>query len=160
MIVRAVTVDLITVKAYLRTACATGCDFMNGKWNRNGSVLLVVVFAVALLTVLVSGMLQINTEELMLMQNQVNAARTLEIANAGLNDAFAKLRSDSSWNTGFTDKSFSGGTYTVTVGGALPSLTVESTSKLDGFTTRVAADLIVSESSPYVLQVHKFRVNE
>ena len=64
---------------------------MKKKWNNNGSILLVVVFAIALLTTLVTGMLQLNTEELMLMQNQVSAVETLAIANAGLNDAFVVL---------------------------------------------------------------------
>ncbi|MBW8015215.1 MAG: hypothetical protein FVQ82_03440 [Planctomycetes bacterium] len=133
---------------------------MKKKWNRNGSVLLVVVFAIALLTTLVTGMLQMNTEELMLMQNQVSAAETLAIANAGLNDAFAELRSNSSWNSGFTDKSFSDGTYTVTVSGTLPSLTVESTSLLNGFTARLAADMTVSTASPYVIRIDQLRINE
>jgi hypothetical protein len=133
---------------------------MKKKWNKNGSVLLVVVFAVALLTTLVTGILQMNTEELMLMQNQINAVETLEIANAGLNDVFAELRNDSSWNSGFTDKSFSGGTYTVTVSGTLPSLIVESTAILSGFSARVAADLTVSSASPYILRINQFRVNE
>jgi hypothetical protein len=133
---------------------------MKEKWNKNGSVLLVVVFAVALLTALVTGILQMNTEELMLMQNQINAVETLEIANAGINDAFAELRNDSSWNSGFTNKSFSSGTYTVTVSGTLPSLTVESTGILSGFTARVAADLTVSSASPHILRIDQFRVNE
>ena len=133
---------------------------MKEKWNKNGSVLLVVVFAVALLTVLVTGILQMNTEELMLMQNQINAVETLEIANAGINDAFAELRNDSSWNSGFTDKSFFGGTYTVTVSGTLPSLIVESTAILSGFTARVAADLTVSSETPHILRIDQFRMNE
>jgi hypothetical protein len=133
---------------------------MKKKWNRTGSVLLVVVFAIALLTTLVTGMLQMNTEELMLMQNQVNAAETLAIANAGLNDALVELRNDSSWNTGFTDKTFFDGTYTVTVSGILPSLTVESTCLLNGFTARVAADLSVSFATPHLIRIDQFRVNE
>lgn len=133
---------------------------MKKKRIKNGSVLLIAIFAIALLTVLVTGILQINTEELMLMQNQVNAVETLAIANAGLNDAFAKLRSDSGWNTGFTNKSFSGGSYTVTVTGTIPSLTIESSSILNGFTSRVAADLTVSGTSPYIFRINQFRVNE
>jgi hypothetical protein len=133
---------------------------MEKKLNKNGSVVLIVVFAIALLTVLVTGILQINTEELMLMQNQVNAAESLEVANAGLNDALSELRSDSNWNAGFTDKSFSNGTYTVTVSGAIPSLTVESSSVLNGFAARVSADMTVSSSSPYIIRIDQFRVNE
>lgn len=133
---------------------------MKKKWNKNGSVLLVVVFAIALLTVLVAGILQMNTEELMLMQNQINSTKAIAIANAGLNDAFAELRNDSSWNSGFNDKSFSGGSYTVTVTGTSPSLTVESTAVLNGFNARVAADLTISSTGPYILKIDQFRVNE
>ena len=160
MIAPTVRVEVTLVKFVYTFIVIARCVLMKKKWNKNGSVLLVVVFAIALLTTLVTGMLQMNTEELMLMQNQVNAAETLAIANAGLNDAFAELRSDSSWNTGFTDKSFSDGTYTVTVSGTLPSLTVESTCLLNGFTARVAADLTVSSISPYILKIDQFRVNE
>ena len=133
---------------------------MKKKWNKNGSVLLVVVFAVALLTTLVAGILQMNTEEIMLMQNQIRSVETLEIANAGLNNAFAELRNDSSWNSGFKNKSFSSGTYSVTVSGTLPSLTVESTGLLNGFTTRVAADITVSSAGPYILRIDQYRINE
>ncbi len=133
---------------------------MKKKFNKNGSVLLIAIFAVALLTVLVTGILQMNTEELMLMQNQISAAETLAIANAGLNDAFAQLRADPNWIAGFTDKSFSSGTYTVTVTGTIPSLTVESDSVLNGFTARLAADLTVSSTVPNVIRIDQFRVNE
>lgn len=133
---------------------------MEKKLNKNGSVILIVIFAIALLTILVTGILQMNTEELMLMQNQVNAAETLAIANAGLNDAFAEIRADSSWNAGFTDKSFSNGTYTVTVTGTSPSLTVESSSVLNGFAARVSADLTLSSSAPHVIRIDEFRINE
>ncbi len=133
---------------------------MNKKLNKNGSVVLIAVFAIALLTVLVTGILQMNTEELMLMQNQVDAAETLAIANAGLNDAFAEIRDNPNWNTGFTDKSFSSGTYTVTVTGTIPLLTVESNSVLNGFTARVAADLTVGSTAPHIIRVDEFRVNE
>lgn len=123
-------------------------------------MLLIAVFATALLTVLVAGMLQMNTEELMLMQNQISAAETIAIANAGLNDAFARLRSDSSWNAGFTNKTFADGTYTVTVSGTSPSLTVESRSVLNGFAAKVSADLFLSSDSPSIIRINKFRVNE
>ena len=133
---------------------------MKKKSNRNGSVLLIAVFAIALLSTLVAGILQANTEELMVMQNQVNATQAIAIANAGLNDAFAQLRSDSSWDTGFNGKSFTNGSYTVVVSGSLPLLTVESAASSNGYAAKVAADIKVSSSSPYVIQINEFRINE
>lgn len=88
---------------------------MNMVCKNNGSVILMVIFVVTLLATIVMGMLQINTEEIQLVQNQIYAAQALGIAEAGLNDAFAELRDDPDWRTGFTDKAFANGKYTVTV---------------------------------------------
>ena len=123
--------------------------------------MLVAIFAIALLSTLVCGMLQMNTEEIQLMQNQIYAAGARTVAEAGLNDAYYELRSDSSWTTGFSSKSFDGGSYTVAVMGSLPNLTITSTgTSSQGFVSKVAADITVGTVSPYVIRVDELRVNE
>ncbi len=134
---------------------------MKNKTRNNGSVILIVIFAVAMLSTIVAGILQLNTEELQVMQNQVYATQAWCVAEAGLSDAYYELRSDSSWNTGFTNKSFNDGSYTVTVTGTTPSLTVESTgTSQQGYVARLSADLTLSASGPYTIRVDKMRVNE
>lgn len=134
---------------------------MKTRLKNAGSVMVVTVFIVALLSALVMGMLQMNTEEIQLMLNQIYASEARAVAEAGLNDAFAQLRADSSWNAGFTDKSFNGGSYTVTVTGSLPNLTIESTgTSSQAFVARVEADITVGTSSPYVIRIDNFRINE
>ena len=64
--------------------------------KNNGSVIIVVIFAIALLSVITMGILQMNTEEIQLMQNQIYAAQALSTAEAGLNDAFARIRGSGS----------------------------------------------------------------
>ena len=134
---------------------------MNMRNKHRGSVILIVVFIIALLSTIVVGIAQINTEELMLMTNQINAAQAIEAAYAGLNDALAQLRSDSGWTAGFSNKTFNGGSYTVTVSGSLPELTINSTaSTSSGFTARAVAEVTVSSDSPYVVRIDKLKVNE
>lgn len=134
---------------------------MKTKRKNNGTVMLMAVYVIAMMSALVIGMLQMNTEEIQLMQNHVNLAGAVATAEAGLNDAFYELRNDSSWTTGFTDKAFNGGTYTVTVSGTLPTLTVQSTgTSAQSFVARVEADVTVSTSSPYIIRVDNLRVNE
>lgn len=134
---------------------------MKTRLRNNGSALLIVIFAVSLLAVLVMGMLQINTEEIQLMRNQIYAVEALAIAEAGLNDAFAEIREDDEWDDGFDDKPFVNDSYTVTVSGSLPNLTVESTATTtQGFVARVAADITVGSSSPYVIRIDELRINE
>jgi Tfp pilus assembly protein PilX len=133
---------------------------MNGKFRHRGSALILVIFIIALLAAVVMGMLQINTEEIQIMRNQIYAADALAIAEAGLNDAFSEIRADSSWHTGFTDKAFNGGSYTVTLGGASPSLTITSTgTSSQGFVGRVEADITVGASSPHIIRIDSLRFN-
>lgn len=134
---------------------------MKAKLIYNGSVLLVTIFIVALFSAVVIGILQINTEEIQIMRNQIYAAQALAIAEAGLNDAFSELRADSSWTTGFTDKPFDGGSYTVNVKGTLPNLRIESIgSSSQGFVARVGSYLTVSSSSPYIIRIDNLRINK
>ena len=125
--------------------------------KNNGSVMLMAVFVIALLAALVMGMLQMNTEEIQLMQNQIYAAEALAIAEAGLNDAFSQIRVDSGWSSGFTDKALNGGSYTVDVNGT----TITSTgTSAQSFVGRVEADITVGSSSPYVIRIDNLRINE
>ena len=137
---------------------------MKAKRRRNnGSVLLITIFVIALLSALVIGMLQMNTEEIQLMQNQIYAAQALVTAEAGLNDAFFELRDDDEWVGPLTDEPFNGGLYNVSVTGALPNLTIESEGiSVQGFVARVRADVTVdtSDSSDHAIRVDNLRVNE
>ena len=133
---------------------------MNGKFRHKGSALILAVFVVALLAAVVMGMLQINTEEIQVMRNQIYAAEALATAEAGLNDAFSEIRVDISWNAGFTDKAFNGGSYTVSVGGVLPNLTVTSAGTSSrGFVGRVDANITVGASSPHIIRIDSLRFN-
>ena len=129
--------------------------------RNNGSAFLLVIFVIALLAAVVMGMQQINFEEVLVMGNQIYAAEALAIAEAGTNDAFSEIRADSSWNAGFTNKAFNGGSYTVTVAGVLPNLTIISTGTTSqGFVARVEADVTVGGTAPYIIRIDNLRINE
>ncbi|MHC4337913.1 MAG: hypothetical protein ACYSTG_08220 [Planctomycetota bacterium] len=134
---------------------------MKTRVRNSGSAFLLVVFVTALLAVLVAGMLQMNTEEIQVMRNQIYAAEALATAEAGLNDAFAEIRADDEWDAGFDDKTFAGGSYDVDVEGDLPNLTIvsEGTSS-QGFVARVAADITVGSTAPYAIRIDNFRIND
>ena len=124
--------------------------------RHKGTVILMTVFAIALLSTLVIGILQLNTEEVQLMQNQVYAAEALAIAEAGLNDAFYELRNDKDWVAGFTDKSFAGGTYTVVVTGTYPTVNLKSTgTSAQGYVAIVELDATIGGSFPYRVRANR-----
>jgi hypothetical protein len=134
---------------------------MKTKQKNNGVVLLITIFATALLSAITIGILQINTEEIQLMRNQIYAAEALAITEAGLNDAFSELRVDMDWDSGFSNKAFDNGSYTVTVSGSLPDLTIESTGTSgQGFVAKVEAEIAVGSISPYKIAIKSLRINE
>jgi type II secretory pathway component PulK len=134
---------------------------MKMRMNNNGSVFLMVVFAIALIATITTGIMVMTTEELQLMQNQLFAAQAMCTAEAGLNDAFAQIRSSSSWTNGFTNKVFNSGSYTVTVTGTLPNRTITSTgTSPQGYVARMAADVTIGTSSSYKIRIDNLRINE
>jgi type II secretory pathway component PulK len=134
---------------------------MKMRMKNNGAVFLIVIFAIALFTTITVGILVMTTEELQLMENQLYAAQAMCTAEAGLNDAFAQIRSSSSWTTGFTNKAFNSGSYTVTVTGTLPNRTITSTgTSSQGYMARMAADVTISASSSYKIRIDNLRINE
>lgn len=130
---------------------------MKKEIKNSGSVLLVTVFVIAFLSALVIGMLQMNTEEIQLVQNQIYAVEALATAEAGLNDAFSELRADPNWDAGFTDKSFEGGLYSVDVN---DSTIISTGTSTQGFVARVEADITIGSTSPYLIRIDHLRVNE
>ena len=123
----------------------------------SGTVLVVVVFVIALLSGLVMAVLQVNAEEIQLMQNHVYAAQAQAVAEAGLNDALAHLRDDAGWDAGFANKAFDGGSYTVTVDGSTVAAT--GTTAM-GFVARVTADLTIStEGPPHAIRIDRLGIN-
>ena len=131
---------------------------MKAKTKNKGTILLITVFAIALLAAIVAGILQMNTEEIMLMNNHIALSEALAIAEAGLNDALSELRTDSDWTTGFTDKNFEDGSYDVVVTGSSPDIMIESTgTSRQGFEACVQADMTLSESNPCIIQISSFK---
>jgi Tfp pilus assembly protein PilX len=129
--------------------------------NAGGSVLLITVFTIAVISVLVAGMLALTTEQVKLMNNQEGAAEAFEIAEAGLNDALAELRADWSWNSGFTNKPFAGGNYTIDVNSTnLPEICITSNSvTAEGYRTKLVANATINAKTPAAIRIDCLKVN-
>ncbi len=145
------------VLMYRRTKRKTMC---RQKISCCGSVLLIVVFLLALTAALVIGMLHLTTEELLQIRNQTGMAQALSAAEAGLHDAIAEIRQDSSWRSGFLHKPFFEDSYTVSVTGSLPLLTIDSTGMTaGGYQARLRAEVQVGLNPPYAASIESFRIN-
>ncbi len=127
---------------------------------RPGSVLLLVLFILALSAALITGMLQLTTEEVLQLRNQMELARALAVSEAGLHDAIAQIREDVSWNSGFSNKGFYEDSYTVTVTGTPPSLTLVSTGTTSsGYAARLEAQIRADVNPPHPITIQSIRIN-
>ena len=133
-------------------------DLMIEERRQSGSVLLMVIFIIALLSTVVMGMLEVNTSEIQLMQNHVWLTQAVVLAEAGLNDAIAELYADRTWKDGFANKSFNGGSYTVTLDNTILTSTATTS---QGYTATVEADIRVDIfGPPYKVSIEAIRINE
>lgn len=128
--------------------------------DRTGSVLLLVLFVLALSAALITGMLQLTTEEVLQLRNQIGLARAMAVAEAGLHDAFAQIRQDINWNDGFTDKAFGEDSYTVAVDGSPPELDLIATGHTEGgFQARLKTRIQVNTAPPHSITIRSMRIN-
>ncbi len=125
--------------------------------DRRGStlvinILTVTIFALLAGVVWVSARSQVKTSVYQTRQYQAQA-----LAEAGLEDALAELREDASWRTGFTDKPFGDGTYTVTLSTNSPPMVVSTgySKSIFGFGAAVktvsAQTALVEGACPYAI---------
>jgi type II secretory pathway component PulK len=132
---------------------------MKVELKNDGVALLIVVFVIALLAAVAIGMLQLNTEDIQLVQNQINAAQAIATAEAGLNDALSRIRLSGDPNTSISSTSFNGGSYTVTGGSTITSTGTTA----QGFVAKVGADVTVGHRGTdpnIIIRIDKFRINE
>jgi hypothetical protein len=134
--------------------------------RKKGSVLVMSVFVIALVSALVIGILQINMSEIRLTQHRVYASQALGLAEAGLNAALAQIRWDPNWTDGFQDEilggeeRFGGGEYDVDVNSDNLTISAAVTS-WQGYTATIEAQITVSGgSSPHVIRIDNIKMNE
>ena len=129
--------------------------------KRSGNAMILTIFVIALASALIIGMLQLNTEQTLLLKNQIGLTQATAVAEAGLNDALAQLRSNINWDQGFDNKRFGSGRYTVEVAGTPPELTITSTGRANqDFTARIEARIDSEDTAaPYRIVIESFRIN-
>jgi Tfp pilus assembly protein PilX len=129
--------------------------------NRRGAALILVLFAIAFISVLAVAMLQEATTDLAIHRNHVCGLKALYAANAGVEDAIAELR-DEYDTTNTVNGTLTGPdgvtcTWSAEIDNDKPVVTVLSTGTAAGFTRKVEARLVVGQppatSQPYPVRI-------
>jgi hypothetical protein len=132
--------------------------------GETGYVLLLTVFVLTFGALLIGTLLNVVGTDLQILRNHLGSTEALYVADAGVNDAISALRSDFTWDTGFTAKEFpvsSGSTYTVTIVNTHPTVVITSTGVVRGYQRTIVATINITEtSSPYPARVTEWRETE
>jgi Tfp pilus assembly protein PilX len=133
----------------------------NGQSGKRAVVLILVIFAIAFITVLAVAVLDDVATDLMILRNHLYGPRALYAAQAGVNEALGALRLNSaaggtvSGTLSLPDGSTS--TYSATITNAYPIATITSTGQANGFTRKVKVRAQVAGApamaSPYPVRV-------
>ena len=126
-----------------------------------GIALVLVIFAIAFITVLAVAMLDEATLDLAILRNHQNGLKALYAAQAGVAEAIVALREehDTSNSVSGTLSLPSGttATYTALIDNVAPVVTVTATGQAEGFTRVVTARLVVGQpdacQAPYPVRV-------
>ena len=124
--------------------------------NNKGTALLIALALMALMTVAAITALDRATTDVDLSYNQLHDDQAFYIAEAGAKRACASLASDADWRDGFSDISFSSGTYTVVVvdsntnADLYDTIIVTSQAELDMAASSIEIYLVPSESHPFL----------
>lgn len=144
----------------------------------SGSILLITVFAIAMLSTLVVGILEANTSEIQLVQNQLNAAKVLALAEAGLNAVMAQIRLDITWRSDVPTEEqmdtwedawedsikpdgaveFAGGFYTVGFDGT-KIVIMSGVDTWPGYSASAVAEVTVSADYPHIIRIDNLKIN-
>jgi hypothetical protein len=134
---------------------------MSAREHRKGVVLVLTLLLVAMASALVVGLLRLNAVEAGHVHDLIRMAEAEALAEAGLNDALSRLRTDNNWNEGFSEKAFAGGEYNVTVSGEPPYLNVVSWARSQsGSIAGIEVGLTLAASAPYLIRIDSYRLCE
>lgn len=129
--------------------------------HKRGIALVLVVFAIAFITVLAVAMLDEATLDLAILRNHTSGLEALYAAQAGVAEAIAALRQACDTTSPVSGTlnlpADSPVTYAALIDNAKPVVTVTSTGRADGFTRVVTARLVVGQPDacrpPYPVRV-------
>ena len=86
---------------------------MNKFKNNSGSTLLVTLALMGIISMVAITAVDHANTDIEISYNQLHEEQAFYIAEAGLNSALAKISANPSWDSGFVDVQYQGGSFSV-----------------------------------------------
>ena len=113
--------------------------------NNRGSILVMTMFALALVSTLIVGYLMIITTDLTIASNDAWSRQAEFAAEAGIAESLYQLSQNDNWSTGYSNEVLTTNqTFSVTVTNSKPLVTLVSTGSSNGFDKQIQVELSIS----------------
>ncbi len=124
--------------------------------NQSGFFLAPVVGLMVILLSLAMTYSALNRGNTMVLRNDQQAQTAFYIMEAGIEDAIHELANSSTWRTGFSNKAFGSGTYTVTVQDVSGNVEVSSIGRIDNSSAKATGTVVlaVTPMGPFNYAIH------
>lgn len=131
-----------------------------GGRGQGGFILLMVVVAIGVVALLVTGLANLTHTEFRIRHYEQRSLSAQMAAESGLEDAMHTLITQPTWNVGFTNKAFPAGgtdTYSVSVTNLFPYITLTATGKSENATRKIVAKICLTGNNvPYTIRIDKW----
>ena len=143
-----------------KKASFSGNICINKDRQESGAVLIIILMLVSILATLTLSTLEMVLAGIQITANHKRDIQSLYVADAGVEDSIRQLRANPSWNSGFSNKAFGSGSYTVSINNSsYPNITINSAGTLNSFQKdlEVLTSIVQVDASNYLVKVLYWR---
>ncbi|MEK9657365.1 MAG: hypothetical protein VW378_03190 [bacterium] len=116
--------------------------------KEKGSVLVMTLFAIALLSILITGIMVVLSSEIHIASQDAWARQAGFVAETAIAESMYQLTLNDNWNTGFTNEPF--GTdqqYSALIINKNPLVTIHASGTAHGVTRQIEASLVIIDKT-------------
>lgn len=117
--------------------------------KEKGSVLIMTVFAIGLLSILITGMMVVLSSEIHTASQDAWARQAGYVAETAIAESMYQLTLNDDWDTGFTNESFdSNQHYSALIINNKPQVTIQASGTAHGITRQIETSLVIIDKAP------------
>lgn len=116
--------------------------------NESGSVLVMTTFAIALLSILITGMMLLLSSEIQIAKQDAWSRQAGFVAETAIAESMYQLTLNDNWNTGFSNEPFgSNQSYSASITNNNPQVTIQATGIANGISRQIEALVVIIDET-------------
>lgn len=116
--------------------------------NQKGSVLVMTIFTIALLSILITGMMLILSSEIHIASQDAWSRQAGFVAETAISESMYQLTLNDNWDVGFTNESFGyNQSYSAFIINNNPIVTIQASGTANGITRQLQTSVVIIDKT-------------